>query len=131
MGKNLELVREAFDAFLGGDVERALGLVDPDIECVRVPPLPDPQIYHGSDGVLQMYADWTADFDEFEMEALEFTEIADRVLVEVIQRGRGKASGVTVTGRFWMFYTVAGGKITRLDAYLTREQAIEPASPPP
>jgi ketosteroid isomerase-like protein len=125
MTRNVDLVREAVDAFLRGDIDRSLEFADPDVVCTRVAPLPDPQTYHGVDGVLQMYADWTTDFDKFEMEALEFTEEGDRVLVEVIQRGTGKASGVTVGGRFWLVYTVASGKITRMDAYLTREQALE------
>jgi ketosteroid isomerase-like protein len=69
-----------------------------------------------------MYADWTTDFDDFEMEALDYDEVGGRVIVEVIQRGRGKASGVRVVGRFWFVYTVAEGKIMRMDAYLTRDQ---------
>jgi ketosteroid isomerase-like protein len=125
MSANVDLVREAFDAFMRGEVDRALEFADPDIICVRAPPIPDPQTYHGIDGVLQMYADWTTDFDDFEMEALDYDEVGGRVLVEVIQRGRGKASGVRVVGRFWFVYTVAEGKITRMDAYLTRDQAPE------
>ena len=124
MSVNVDLVREAFDAFMRGEVDRALESADPDIICVRAPPIPDPQTYHGIDGVLQMYADWTTDFDDFEMEALDYDEVGDRVFVEVIQRGRGKASGVMVVGRFWFVYTVAAGKITRMDAYLTSEQAL-------
>ena len=91
---------------------------DPEIECRRVPPLPDPQAYHGIDGVRQMYADWTADFEGFEMEPLQYVERGDRVLVEMLQRGTGKASGVTVEGRYWLVFTVERGKITRQDAYL-------------
>jgi ketosteroid isomerase-like protein len=124
MSANVDLVREAFEAFMRGEVDRALEFADPDIICVRAPPIPDPQTYHGLDGVLQMYADWTTDFDDFEMEALDYDEVGDRVFAEIIQRGRGKASGVMVVGRFWFVYTVAEGKITRMDAYLTREQAL-------
>jgi ketosteroid isomerase-like protein len=126
MSVNVDLVREALDAFMRGEVDRALEFADPDIICVRAPPIPDPQTCHGIDGVLQMYADWTTDFDDFEMEALDYDEVGDRVFVEVIQRGRGKASGVMVLGRFWFAYTLAEGKITRLDAYLTREEALRP-----
>jgi ketosteroid isomerase-like protein len=125
MTPNVDLVREAVEAFLRGDVDRSLEFAAPDVVSLRVPPLPDPQTYHGVDGVLQMYADWTTDFDDFEMEALEFTEVGDRVFVEVIQRGRGKASGVMVGGRFWLVYTVASGKVTRMAAYLTKEQALQ------
>jgi ketosteroid isomerase-like protein len=124
MSANVDRVREAFDAFMRGDVDRALEFADPDIICLRAPPIPDPQTYHGLDGVLQMYADWTTDFDDFEMEALGYEEVGDRVFAEISQRGRGKASGVEVVGRFWFVYTVAEGKITRMDAYLTREQAL-------
>ena len=99
MSENIELVREGLDAFLGGDMERALELTHPDIVSNRLPPLPDPQSYHGFEGLLQMWVDWTADFDEFEMESVEFTEVGDRVIVEMINRGTGKASGVVVDGR--------------------------------
>ena len=60
MGQNTELVREAIAAFVRGEVDRALDFADPEVICRRVPPLPDPQTYHGIEGILQMYADWTA-----------------------------------------------------------------------
>ena len=124
MGENTELVREALKAFARGEFDQALEFAHPEIVSERVPPIPDPQIYHGIDGVLEMYADWTADFDEFEMDPVGFEEAGDRVIVEMVQRGTGKASGVPVVGRFWLVYTVAEGRITRQDAYLTREQAV-------
>jgi ketosteroid isomerase-like protein len=122
VSSNVDLVREAFEAFMAGELDRALEFADPDIVCLRAPPIPDPQTYHGIDGVLHMYTDWTTDFDDFEMDALGYDEVGDRVFVEVLQRGTGRASGVAVVGRFWFVYTVAEGKVTRIDAYL-REQA--------
>jgi ketosteroid isomerase-like protein len=119
VSQNLDLVRAAFEAFRRGGLEETLRYADPNIECRRVAPLPDPQTYHGIDGVRQMYADWTADFEDFEMEPLQYVERGDRVLVEMLQRGTGRASGVTVEGRYWLVFTVAAGKITRQDAYLT------------
>jgi ketosteroid isomerase-like protein len=77
-----------------------------------------------------MWADWTTDFDEFEMEPLEYVELGDRVIVDVIQRAIGRASGAPVDGRFWFVFTVASGRLTRMDAFLTKEQALEAASPP-
>jgi ketosteroid isomerase-like protein len=124
MSANVDLVREALDAFRAGEVERSLAFAHPDVVSVRHAPIPDPQTYHGTKGVLQMYADWTTDFDEFELEALEFSEHGDRVFVDVIQTGRGKASGVEVGGRFWMVYTVADGRVTRMEAFLTKDQAL-------
>ena len=123
MGQNLELVREAFEAFRRGGLEATFEFADPEITCMRAPSLPDPQTYHGIDGLRQMYADWTAEFEEFEMEPVEFVERGDRVFVDMLQRGTGRASGVTVEGTYCLAFTIAGGKITRQDAYLTRAQA--------
>jgi hypothetical protein len=47
----VDVVRDATEAFLSGDLERARELTDPKIVCVRPPPFPDPQTYHGFDGV--------------------------------------------------------------------------------
>jgi ketosteroid isomerase-like protein len=122
---NVRLVRQGVQAFIDGDAERALEMVHPDMVSARVAPLPDPQTYHGIEGVIQMYADWTADFDDFEMWIGEcFDAGDDRVVVELTQRGTGRASGAPVEGRFWFVYTVAGGKTVRQDAFASREQAI-------
>ena len=128
VSENVDLVREGLGAFLRGDVERALSFAHPEIVSFRAPPLPDPQTYHGTAGLLEMYADWTRDFDEFEMEPIEFSEIGDSVVVEIINRGTGRASGVEVVGRFWFVYTVNGGRVVRQDAFASRDQAITAAS---
>jgi ketosteroid isomerase-like protein len=127
--ENLELVREALAAFLRGELDRAFEFAHPDMVSFRAPPLPDPQTYRGIEGVLQMYADWTADFEEFEMEVAELVDAGDRVIVEMIQRGVGKASGALVEGRFWFVYTVADGRIARQDVYGSKEQALRASRP--
>jgi ketosteroid isomerase-like protein len=121
---NVELVREAIAAFLRGDFDAARPVIHPDVVCHRAAPLPDPQTYHGQEGVLQMYADWTRDFDEFEMSTGEFIGAGDRVVVEFFQRGRGRTSGAVVEGQFWFVYTVADGLITRQDVFNNRAQAF-------
>jgi ketosteroid isomerase-like protein len=127
VSRNLELVREALAAFERGELDRALEFAHPDIVSFRAPPLPDAQTYHGVDGVLQMYADWTADFGEFEMEAVNFSEAGGRIVVEIFQRGTGRSSGAPVSGHFWFVYTLADGRISRQDVYGTRQQALDAA----
>ena len=127
---NIELVRRGLDAFARGDREEMRATVHPGIVAVRTPPFPDPQTHHGLDGVLRMYADWTADFMNFEMWTGDFVAGDDRVVVEVFQRGEGRASGALVEGHFWFVYTVADGRITRLDAFATRSAAFEAAGLP-
>lgn len=128
MTSNVDLVREALAAWARGDVDGALSFAHPDIVSVRAAPLPDPQTYHGHEGVLQMYADWTTDFADFEMHGESFEAFGEHVLVEMVQRGVGKASGVEVVGRFWFLFHVREGVALRQEAYATRDQALRAAS---
>jgi ketosteroid isomerase-like protein len=125
--ENVELVRAALAAFVRGDADAALQAAHPNLVAHRAAPLPDPQIYHGVEGLLEMYADWTADFEDFEMETGEFIDAGDRVVVEIFQRGRGRASGALVEGRFWFVYTIYDGKVIRQDVFGHRRQALASA----
>jgi ketosteroid isomerase-like protein len=125
--EDLELVRAAWAAFLRGDLEGALARVHPQMVTSRAPPLPDARTYHGIEGLLEAYADWTADFVEFEMTTGKFMTVGDRVVVEIFQRARGQASGALVMGRFWFVYTVAAGKVIRQDMFNRKRQALEAA----
>jgi len=124
---NVDIAREGLAAWRRGDVDTALAMAHPEIVSVRAAPLPDPQTYQGHEGIFQMYADWTTDFEEFEMYPDEIEELGDHVLVHMIQRGTGKASGVEVVGRFWFLYTFSGDMAIRQEAYATREQALRAA----
>ena len=129
MSENVDRVRKGLGAWRQGDVETALAMAHPEIVSVRTAPLPDPQTYHGHEGIFQMYADWTTDFDQFEMFADEVEDLGQgRVLVLMVQRGTGKASGVEVVGRFWFLFTFRDGLATRQEAYATREQALRAAT---
>jgi ketosteroid isomerase-like protein len=119
----LELVRTSLEAFLRGDVETALAAASDDLISVRAAPLPDPQVYHGRDGVVRMWNDWTSQFSEFVITIDEATEVGDRVIADVLQRGIGRASGAEVEGRFWIRYTFEGDRVVRFEAFATEAQA--------
>jgi ketosteroid isomerase-like protein len=128
MSEDVDRVRKGLGAWREGDVETALSMAHPEIVSVRAAPLPDPQTYHGHDGIFQMYADWTTDFEQFEMFPDEVEDLGrGRVLVFMVQRGTGKASGVEVVGRFWFLFTFRDGLAIRQEAYATREQALRAA----
>jgi ketosteroid isomerase-like protein len=127
MSENVELVRKAIAAWMSGDIDGAAELAASDIVSRRMPPIPDPQTYHGFEGVQQMYSDWTAQFGAFEMEIGEHIDAGERVIVEFIQQGTGLASGAAVVGRFWFAFTVANGRLARMDVYNSRAEALEGA----
>jgi ketosteroid isomerase-like protein len=129
MSEDVDRVRKGLGAWREGDVETALAMAHPEIVSVRAAPLPDPQTYHGHEGILQMFADWTTDFEEFEMFPDEVEDLGQgRVLVLMVQRGTGRASGVEVVGRFWFLFVLRDGLAIRQEAYATRDEALRAAA---
>ena len=106
-----------------GDLEAALAPASEDVVSVRAAPLPDPQTYHGTDGVIAMWNDWTSQFSEFAMTIADAVEVGDRVIADVHQRGVGRASGAAVEGRFWLRYTFEGDRVIRFEAFASEAQA--------
>ena len=123
--ENVEIVRASNEAFDQADPAGAFAHVDPKLVTTRVDP--DGAVFHGHEGFLQALAEWVEDFQEWSYTTEEYIDAGDRVVVRVHQFGRGQASGVAVEADFWFVYTIAERKITRLDIYANRAQALEAA----
>lgn len=124
--EDVDLLREAYEDFYRGDFTALLDKVDPGVVTERVAPLPDPAVYHGPEGILESLAEWTEDFDDFELRAEEVTDVGGgRFVVQIRQRARGRGSGVEVEGEFWFVHETSGGKLVRLKMFGSRDQAFE------
>jgi len=108
--ENVEVVRRGFEAWEADDLSGLLALLDDDLVTRRLAPMADPGTWHGTEGLLEMVAEWMDAFDEFEMKAEEFIDAGDHVVVRVAQEGRGSDSGVPVTATFWFVHGVRDGK---------------------
>jgi ketosteroid isomerase-like protein len=125
--ENVEIVRRGHEAFEQGDLTAALELLDPEIISYTAAPLPEPDEYHGPEGLLQWFANWTEGFDDYVQHAEEYTEAGDHVIARVHQRGTGAQSGVPVEDRFWFLHTLRDGKLVRIGVHASKEQALEAA----
>src|ERR671925_26772 len=94
--ENVEIVRRGFEAFQRGDTEAILDDVDPDVEVHEPTDLPDAQVFHGHPGLLATVEKAQAMFDDIRIEAEEFTDAGDRVVIWYRVVGRGRGSGVEV-----------------------------------
>jgi ketosteroid isomerase-like protein len=127
--EDVDLVRAGYEDFYRGDFAALLEKVDPDVVTERLPPLPDPGVYHGHEGMLKALADWTEDFEDFDMRAEEVTDVGGgRLVVRIRQRARGRGSGAEVEGEFWFVHENADGRLVRLDMFAGRDQAFDSAS---
>jgi uncharacterized protein len=125
--ENVEIVRRGFEAFQRGDTEAILDDVDPDVEVHEPTDLPDAQVFHGHAGLLATVEKAQAMFEDIRIEAEEFTDAGDRVVIWYRVVGRGKGSGVEVEMHQGSVWTFREGKIVRVEGYMDRDKALEAA----
>jgi ketosteroid isomerase-like protein len=121
--QNIEVVRNATEAFGRGDLDGALAHAHPDLVSTRVHP--DGAVFHGPDGFRRLLADWLEGFTEWSFRSDDYIDAGNHVIVHQHQWGRGAGSGAVVEGDFWLVYAIAGGKIIRLDIHADRDEALE------
>jgi ketosteroid isomerase-like protein len=126
--ENVELVRAVFEAFERGDVEGILRHCDENVEITQDAELFDllgaSQRMHGHEGVLKAFAIWPEQWNDFSIEALTVTDVGTYVMVETVNRGRGKDSGVDVEMPFTFLFSVHGEAITEWRIFMRHEDAL-------
>ena len=120
--ENVEIIRRGFEHWLEtGDLRASPDLVW-DVSRLG---WPDQQVYVGAEGVLQFNAEWAAAWDGWEIEAEEYIDAGERVVVILNQRGRAKATGIPVDMRFAQVWTLRDGQGVRMQMFASVEEALE------
>ncbi|HZA89221.1 MAG TPA: nuclear transport factor 2 family protein [Solirubrobacterales bacterium] len=101
--ENVELVRRCIETVNRGGLQVALELIDefadPDIELRAVGRLPDlGRLLRGREAVKAWFAQVLGTFD-WRVEADEFIDAGDAIVVVARQIARGRGSGAEVTNR--------------------------------
>ena len=125
--ENVDIVREAFEAFLGGDREKTAKLVDPEVEFHgTVGGLEEGRIAHGQSQIDQMFeAEDLEAWEERRLEAEEFIDAGDNVVVLLHEYRRGRGSGVELETKTAVVAAVSGGRVVRIQGYMDRDAALE------
>lgn len=125
--ENIELTRRSFEAFNRGDIGEVLERLAPDVEVYADPELPNSGTFHGHEGALRWFERWLEAWATFSIELEEIIPVGDSLVVCVVQRGRGRGSGLEVDMRSAYVLTIRGGKTTRLHLYPDKSTALEVA----
>jgi ketosteroid isomerase-like protein len=125
-GDNVEVVRSIFAAWERGDFH-SVEWAHPEIGFVMGDG-PTPGSWTGVAAMAEAWREALSAFEELRTEADEYRALdAERVLVLMHFRGRGKTSGLEL-GDIHMkganLFHVRGGKVTRLVLYWDRERAF-------
>ena len=120
-----ELLSAGYGALSRGDVEQALGYLDPEVEIATSGAFLDGgTVYRGHDGAREFFRMIGEVFDELAYEVLDVQEVdEDRVLVIVRLRGRGKGSGLDVDREAGHLWTLRGETPVRMEGFADPEAA--------
>ncbi len=123
--ENIDLLRPGYEQFARGDFSAFSELPD-DFELVLAPEMPDAGSYLG-EAARRWLMSWVESFDRLTMEAIEFIDAGDQVLIEMIQRGWLAGSDEVVETRTWAVNTFREGAVLRIELFQARGKALEAA----
>jgi ketosteroid isomerase-like protein len=116
--ENVAIVRKLFDDFEAGEMTAVFAAFDENIEWV------EPRGYFAGAGgvrglfaVEQVLARYPEVWSEFGLMPERFIDAGDDVIVTGEQRGVARATGAPYRGRFCNVWTLAGGKVVRMEAF--------------
>ena len=125
---NEALIRQAFAAFAGGDLDAVLELCAHDVLVVEPPDRPDSSTHHGREGVLAAFAGWVDLWDDYSAEIVRMAEVGDHMVVVTHQRGRGQGSGVEVDALNAFVFTIRDRKLAAWRMFSSEEEAMGAAA---
>ena len=121
------MVREALESFLAADREKTAQLVDPEVVFHgTVGGLEEGRVAHGLPQIVQEFEERDLEaWEERRLEAEEFIDAGDDVVVLLHEYRRGRGSGVGLEIDTAVVVAVSGGRVVRIQGYMDRHAALE------
>jgi ketosteroid isomerase-like protein len=129
--ENVQVVRRIYDAAAGRDDVTPFEVYAEDIvfdvSNGRRALFFTKPVYQGHEGVRQFWREALSAFGEVKFEVEELIDAGDQVLAVIREREVGRASRVPVETTHLAVYTLADGKVTQMQLFDDRQQALEAA----
>jgi ketosteroid isomerase-like protein len=126
--ENVEIVRRVFDAWAEGEFGAAiLRHLDEHVLYVVPPDFPEFGVFVGLDGMAEFTRRFLAQWERLTIEARHAEAVGDTVLVNCVQRGKGRVSGIEGDNAYSMLFTFRGDKIIRIEAVMDEGSALRAA----
>ena len=121
--ENVEIVRSSQEYYTEhGDF--AWELMSPQIE-IHDHDLPDVPVYRGHAGLREWTAHWASAWQSWEMEAPEYVDAGERVVMLFTMRTTGRGSGVPLERKDAIVFRLASRRMTQIDYYNSHEEALK------
>jgi len=125
--ENVEIVREIYHAVARRDAASAFAVYADDIvwEVSARRAIVMDRAYHGHEGVRRFWRDALVAFGEVDLDVEELIDAGDRVVALIREREIGRSSGVPVEASHAAIWTLAEGKVVRMQVFDDRDQAFK------
>jgi ketosteroid isomerase-like protein len=124
--ENVEVIRRAYEHY-NRTGEPDYSVLDPEVVYDVSRRTFDPIVYHGHEGVREFLALIREQWASMRLEAQDFVDAGDKVVVSVRLVGVGKESGVETKANAAHLWIFRGGKIVRQTTFQTMDEALEAA----
>ena len=121
---NILLARNAVAAFNRRDVAGLVELTTDDFEWVTWTGTVEPTAYHGAEGLARYFLDSDV-WDVLNLEAREFRDLGDAVLVAGMFHARGGGSGAEIHSPYYSVFFTSGGKLALVLSLRTEDEALQ------
>ncbi len=122
----LELARAAVAAFNRRDVPALVEMTTDDFQWVTWTGTVKPTVYDGAEGLATYFQDADV-WEVLDLEAQEFRDLGDRVLVVGMFHARGGGSGAQLRAPYYSAFFFREGKLARVLSFRTEAEALEAA----
>ncbi len=122
--ENIDLARNAYDAFGRGDLQAVGAGFSEDVEWLTSDSLPLGGLVRGRDAVLQNFAQIPQYWDKFEVAPDEYIDGGEWVVVRGTQRATAK-NGRSIQAPFAHLIKIVDGKTVRGEFYADSAKAAE------
>jgi ketosteroid isomerase-like protein len=122
---NVAIVRRAYEAIHARDLDVLEAMTTPDL-VLRASPATDGKVHHGREGIGEIFQAIRDRWQEFRVQALEFYDAGNRVLVlgTILTKSKNEDGIASTAGQVW---TLEDGKVVSVEGYLDTESAIRAA----
>jgi ketosteroid isomerase-like protein len=117
----IAITQSLYDAFNRGNLEAQREHMHPELEITD--PDRTGQVHRGFEGYQEFIGDWLESWDEYRVEIKGLTRNGDSVLIDLVQSGVGKESGIEFSEPFSQVLTFRDEKVVRFAIFIDRVDA--------
>lgn len=117
------VVEKFLKAFTAGELETAISLLHPGIVISEADALPYPGDHVGLEGFQNLLGKMLEPF-EMVIQGFEISDAGSIIVVKLLMEFKSRASGRTVTMPSVELYSVADGRIAKIDVYYKDTKAL-------